>query len=249
MKGRTTLVTGAASGIGLGISQWFARDGHRIAMLDANGAGVRKMSAELNAAGGETMPFEVDVSDRAQVELAVSQTRNRYGPIEVVIACAGISEYVPFIEMSVEQWQRMLDINLTGMFHTIQLSVPDMLAAGWGRIVTISSMSAQVGGPNMAHYSASKGGVTSLTKALARDFADKGITVNTIPPSLIETGLSRRSEQKDGSNPRVEAMIAMVPVKRIGLPEDIAAACAWLCSDHAGFVTGQEINVNGGMYS
>jgi len=218
-------------------------------MVDYNGPAVQSASAELNAAGYETIAFQADVSNRAEVSAAVEKTRAKYGPIELLIPCAGISEYVPFTEMTVEQWQRMLDVNLTGMFHVIQLAVTDMLAAGWGRIVTISSMSAQVGGPNMAHYSASKGGVTSLTKALARDFADMGITVNTIPPSLIETGLSRRSEQADGSNPRIDAMIAMVPVKRIGLPEDIAAACAWLCSDHAGFVTGQEINVNGGMYS
>lgn len=247
--GRVTLVTGAASGIGLGIAQWFARDGHRVAMLDYNADGVRAASEDLNKAGYKTIAFTADVSDRAQVAAAIDGTRSSFGPIEVVISCAGICEFVPFTEMTVEEWQRMLDINLTGMFHVIQLAVPDMLTANWGRIVTISSMSAQVGGPDLAHYSASKGGVTSLTKALARDFADKGITVNTIPPSLIETGLSRESQQADGSNPRIEAMIAMVPVKRIGLPADIAAACAWLCSDHAGFVTGQEINVNGGMYT
>lgn len=247
--GRVTFVTGAASGIGLGVARWFARDGHKIAMLDFNGEGVRNASAELNAEGCTTLPFEVDVSDRSQVAKAVEETRTQFGPIEVVIACAGISEYVPFLEMSEAEWQRMLDVNLTSMFHCLQLTIPDMVQAGWGRIVTISSMSAQVGGPNMAHYSASKGGVTSLTKALARDYADKGITVNTIPPSLIETGLSRRTEDAEGRNPRIEAMIAQVPVKRIGTPDDIAAACAWLCSDHGGFVTGQEINVNGGMYT
>jgi 2-hydroxycyclohexanecarboxyl-CoA dehydrogenase len=181
---RVTLVTGAASGIGLGVAQWFARDGHRVVMLDANCAGVKAASDELNAEGHTTLPFPVNVADRAQVSAAIDATRAQFGPIEVVIACAGISEYVPFEEMSVAQWQHMLDVNLTGMFHCLQLAIPDMVSAGWGRIVTISSMSAQVGGPNMAHYSASKGGVTSLTKALARDYADKGITVNTIPPSL-----------------------------------------------------------------
>jgi NAD(P)-dependent dehydrogenase (short-subunit alcohol dehydrogenase family) len=247
--GRVTIVTGAASGIGLGVAQWFAREGHAVAMLDRSGDAVRAASDELKATGARTLPFAVDVSDRAQVAAAIEATRDAFGPIEVAITCAGISEYVPFTEMTTDAWQRMLDINLTGMFHCLQLVIPDMLAAGWGRIVTISSMSAQVGGPSMAHYSASKGGVTSLTKAIAREFADKGITANTIPPSIIYTGLSRKTEDAQGRNPRIDAIVEQVPVKRIGMPDDIAAACAWLCSDHAGFVTGQEINVNGGMYS
>ena len=246
---RVTLVTGAASGIGLGVARRFARNGHRVAMLDRSAEAVRAASEELNGEGCQTLCFAVDVSERAEVAAAIAAARQEFGPIEVAIPCAGISEYVPFTEMSVPAWQRMLDINLTGMFHCLQLVIPDMLAASWGRIVTISSMSAQVGGPAMAHYSASKGGVTSLTKALAREFAGKGITANTIPPSIIETGLSRRGEDEQGRNPRIEAIIAQVPVGRIGLPEDIAAACVWLCSNDAGFVTGQEINVNGGMYS
>jgi NAD(P)-dependent dehydrogenase (short-subunit alcohol dehydrogenase family) len=248
LMARTIIVTGAASGIGLGVAQWFARKGHRVSMMDMNGDGVRSASAALNAEGGSTLAFQVDVAARDQVAAAIEETRASLGPIEILIANAGISEYVPFTEMTVASWQRMLDINLTGMFHCIQLAIPDMLAAQWGRIVTISSMSAQVGAPSMAHYAASKGGVTSLTKAIAREFADKGITANTIPPSLIHTGLSRRTEV-DGKNPRIDAMVQMHPVKRIGMPEDIAAACDWLCSEHSGFVTGQEINLNGGMYS
>lgn len=246
--GRVTIVTVAASGIGLGVSQWFAAKGHRVAMMGRNGDEVRAASDKLNARGFDTRPFTVDVADRDQVGAAVAETRQAFGPIELLIANAGISEYKPFVEMTVAEWQRMLDVNLTGMFHCIQLAIPDMIAAKWGRIVTISSMSAQVGAPSMAHYSASKGGVTSLTKAVAREFAELGITVNTIPPAIVYTGLSRRTEV-DGSNPRIDAMVQGVPLKRIGMPEDIASACDWLCSDHAGYVTGQEINVNGGMYS
>jgi NAD(P)-dependent dehydrogenase (short-subunit alcohol dehydrogenase family) len=245
---RVAIVTGAASGIGLGVAQWFARAGHKVAMVDRNGEAVRSASEELNAEGHLTVAFEVDIADRENLGVAIEKTRAAFGPIEVLIANAGISEYKPFLEMEVAEWQRMLDINLTGMFHSIQLALPDMVAAGWGRVVTISSMSAQVGAPNMAHYAASKGGVTSLTKALAREFAEKGITVNTIPPAIVHTGLSRRTEEVDGTNPRIEAMVQAVPVKRIGMPEDIASACEWLCSDGASYVTGQEINVNGGMY-
>lgn len=247
--GRVVLVTGAASGIGLGVAQWFARDGHRVAMLDRTHEAVAAASADLNAQGYETLPFAVDVSDREQVQAAIEQTREKFGPVEVAILCAGISEYVPFLDITQPVWDRMIDVNLTGMFHCLQLVIPDMVAANWGRIVTISSLSAQIGGPNMVHYSASKGGVSAMTKAIAREFADKGITANSIPPSIIQTGMSKRGEDEQGRNPRIDAMVAMVPVKRIGLPEDIAAACAWLCSDDAGFVTGQDINVNGGMHS
>lgn len=245
---RTAIVTGAASGIGLGVAQWFAEKGHRVAMMDRSADAVLEASKALNDRGFTTKAFTVDVSDRTSLEAAFDATRSAFGPIELLIANAGISEYKSFLEMSVAEWQRMIDINLTSMFHSIQLALPDMVAAQWGRIVTISSMSAQVGGPNMAHYSASKGGVTSLTKAIAREFAEQGITANTIPPAIVHTGLSRRTEV-DGKNPRIDAMVQGVPVKRIGLPEDIASACDWLCSDHASYVTGQEINVNGGIYA
>lgn len=248
VRSRVVVVTGAASGIGLGIAQHFARLGHRVAMMDRSADAVMKASQALKAQGFSTLPLTVDVSERGQVETAIHRVRHEYGRIEVSITCAGIADYSPFLELTPERWQQVIDINLTGQFNCIQTVLPDMVAAGWGRVVTISSMSAQVGAPNMVHYSASKGGVTSLTKAIAREFAAKGITANTIPPSIIDSGMSRSTEV-EGKNPRIDAMVALVPVGRIGTPGDIAAACEWLCSDTAGFVTGQEINVNGGMYS
>jgi NAD(P)-dependent dehydrogenase (short-subunit alcohol dehydrogenase family) len=138
-------------------------------------------------------------------------------------------------------------VNLTGTFHCLQAAVPDMLAAGWGRIVTISSSSAQSGAVRMAHYVASKGGVVALTKALALELAPKGITVNTIPPGFIDTPMARRAEAR-GDLPSIDAVASRTPVRRAGTPDDIAAACAFLCSDDAGYITGQCINVNGGWY-
>ena len=132
----------------------------------------------------------------------------------------------------------MLAVNLTGTFHCMQAAIPDMLAAGWGRIVTISSSSAQSGADRMAHYVASKGGVVGLTKALAVEYAPSGITVNTIPPGFIDTPMARRAEAR-GDLPSIDAVAARTPVRRAGTPDDIAAACAFLCSDDAGYITGQ----------
>ena len=137
-------------------------------------------------------------------------------------------------------------MNLTGTFSCIQAALPDMIDAGWGRIVTISSSSAQSGAPHMAHYAASKGGVIALTKSLARELAGEGITVNTIPPSLVDTPMARDAEERGLVN--VEAMAAMVPLGRAGTPDDIAGACSFLCSDDGSYITGQVIGVNGGMY-
>ncbi len=138
-------------------------------------------------------------------------------------------------------------MNLTGTFTCVQAALPDMLAAGWGRIVTISSSSAQSGAPNMAHYAASKGGVIALTKALAVELARSGITVNTIPPSLVDTPMARQAEAR-GDFPGVDVVGPMVPLGRAGTPADIAAACSFLCSEGGSYITGQIIGVNGGMY-
>ena len=151
------------------------------------------------------------------------------------------------LDITPESWDRIIAVNLTGTFTCVQAAVPDMLAAGWGRIVTISSSSAQSGAPNMTHYAASKGGVISLTKSLAVELARSGITVNTIPPSLVDTPMARQAEAA-GDFPGVDVVGPMVPVGRAGTPADIAAACSFLCSDGGSYITGQLIGVNGGMY-
>ena len=168
------------------------------------------------------------------------------GPVGVLVTSAGIESFDAAVDITPDTWARILAVNLTGTFACIQAALPDMIDAGWGRIVTISSSSAQSGAPYMAHYSASKGGVIGLTKALARELAGAGITVNTIPPSLVDTPMARDAEARGLVN--VDTMAAMVPLGRAGTPDDIAAACAYLCSDGGSYVTGQVIGVNGGMY-
>ena len=162
-----------------------------------------------------------------------------------MVTSAGLDMFEKFTEISAESWDRVIAVNLTGTFHCLQAAVPDMLAGGWGRIVTISSSSAQSGAARMAHYVASKGGVIALTRALAVEYAANGITVNTIPPAVIDTPMVRRAEAA-GDVPSIDAIAARTPVRRAGTPDDIAAACAFLCSEDAGYITGQIIGVNGG---
>ena len=244
---RVVVVTGGASGMGLGISQLFAANGHPVAMLDVQEEALTREAEALRAKGGKIYAAKVDVSKRAQIDAAYAAIRKELGRISIVIANAGISKAEDFITMPVEVWQRMIDVNLTGVFHTIQAAVPDMVAGKWGRIVTISSNAAQWGASDRAHYSAAKGGVIGLTKALARELAKHGITSNTIPPSLVDTPLARKGAA-DGEVPPIEVIAQHIPIARAGTPEDIAYACEFLCSDKAGYITGQEINVNGGIY-
>jgi NAD(P)-dependent dehydrogenase (short-subunit alcohol dehydrogenase family) len=244
---RVVVVTGGASGIGLGVSQLFARNGHPVAMLDMQEEALQRESEALRQAGANVVGLQVDVADRQQIDAAYATIRERLGPIAIVIANAGISYSAEFLTLPVEKWQRMVDVNLTGVFHTLQAALPDMIAAGWGRIVTISSQAAQSGAQDRAHYAAAKAGVIGLTRSLAREFARQGITVNTIPPSVVDTPLARESE-RTGQFPPLEQIAAMIPISRPGTPDDIAYACEYLCSDKASYVTGQEINVNGGMW-
>jgi 2-hydroxycyclohexanecarboxyl-CoA dehydrogenase len=244
---QVVVVTGGASGIGLGVVKRFAESGHRVAMLDLQEEALKKESSEFCARGLQVLPFKVDVSNRQQIEVAYASVRKEFGSISSVIANAGYSKAVDFLTMSTEAWQDMINVNLTGVFHTIQAALPDMVARKWGRIVTISSNAAQIGANDRAHYAASKGGVIGLTKALGRELARYGITVNTIPPSLVDTPMARRGVAS-GEVPPLEVIAQHIPIARPGTPDDIAGACEFLCSDNASYITGQQINVNGGNY-
>jgi 2-hydroxycyclohexanecarboxyl-CoA dehydrogenase len=244
---RVAAVTGGASGIGRGVARRLVADGHHVAVLDRDGAGAEAAAAELAAEGGKVVAVEVDVADREAVDAAFARIRAELGPVGILVTSAGIESFQPLTAITAESWDRLIAVNLTGTFACVQAAVPDMVAAGWGRIVTISSSSAQSGAPSMAHYAASKGGVISLTKALAVELARQGVTANTISPSLVDTPMARQAEA-DGDFPGVDAIAPMVPLGRAGTPDDIAAACSWLCSDGGSYVTGQVLGVNGGMY-
>ena len=247
MSGRVAVVTGAASGIGLGVANRLAADGIAVALLDRDGPGVTQATDALTGEGRSALAYEVDVADRGELERVFADVRDKLGPITILVTSAGIESFDAVADITPEKWDLLLAVNLTGTFTCMQLAVPDMIEAGWGRIVTISSSSAQSGAPNMAHYVASKGGVIGLTKAFAREFAGQGITVNTIPPTIVDTPMARNAAGV-GNVPSIEVMGAMVPTGRAGTPDDIAATCAFLCSDEASYITGQLIGVNGGMY-
>jgi NAD(P)-dependent dehydrogenase (short-subunit alcohol dehydrogenase family) len=244
---RVAVVTGGASGIGLGVARQFVADGYHVATFDVNGKAAEAAAADMRADGAKIASVEVDVTARDSVDSAFGRVRTELGPVEILVTSAGIESFDAVLDITPEKWERILAVNLTGTFNCVQAALPDMLAAGWGRIVTISSSSAQSGAPNMAHYVASKGGVIALTKSLAVELARQGITVNTIPPSLVDTPMARQAEAA-GDFPGVDVMAPMVPLGRAGAPADIAAACSFLCSDGGSYITGQTIGVNGGMY-
>jgi NAD(P)-dependent dehydrogenase (short-subunit alcohol dehydrogenase family) len=246
MTERVAIVTGGASGIGLAISERLAADGNAVAIFDLDGAAADEAAGKIVASGAHAIGITVDVTDRVQIDAGVVDTRTRLGRPTILVNSAGLDGFDPFLKITAEKWNRILAVNLTGTFDCCQAVVPDMLDEGWGRIVNISSSSAHSGQPLMTHYVAAKAGVMGFTKALALELGPKGITVNTIPPGFIDTPMLRRSEEKGLLGEGVEHNAARTPVRRVGRPEDIAAACAFLVRDEAGYITGQVIGVNGG---
>ena len=248
MTKKVALVTGAAVGIGRAIALRLARDGIAIGVMDLNLQACETVAQEIKDAGGDAIALAGDIAKRDTIQSAAAELRAAYGPINILVNNAGITGFVPFLELTDAQWDRMLEVNLKGAFIVTQTILPDMIAQGWGRIVNISSSSAQSGAANMAHYSSAKGGIIALTKTLAQEFGPAGITCNNIPPRFVmNTAMSEESFKMLGNEVR-EAWTNNGPIRRQGEPEDIAGACAWLVSDEAGYVTGQTIGVNGGRY-
>jgi 2-hydroxycyclohexanecarboxyl-CoA dehydrogenase len=244
---RTAFVTGGASGIGLSICAHLARAGHSVVVADYNGDGAEAAAKAIRENGGQAMAVTVDVSDRAQIDEAVDAARGEFGPVGILVTSAAVSRKEPFEQVSAESWEQIISVNLTGTFHCVQAVIGDMTAAGWGRVVMISSSSAQRGAPGMTHYAASKGGVIAFGKTLALEFAKRGVTVNNIAPSVVETPMVEQ-QRAAGAVPSVEKMAAGVPVGRVGTGDDIAAACMYLVSEEASYFTGQTVSVNGGSF-
>ncbi|WP_096290478.1 SDR family NAD(P)-dependent oxidoreductase [Mycobacterium ahvazicum] len=233
MSAKTAVVTGGASGIGRACAERLRKDGFRVAVID--------LSPTDDGFG-----HVADVTDRTQVDAAMSAIRDALGPIQVLVNAAGVEGFKKFLSMSFEEWSKVIDVNLNGVFNTVQSALPDMVETGWGRIINISSSSTHSGQPFMAHYVAAKSAVNGLTKSLALEYGPSGITVNAVPPGFVDTPMLRSAESRHLLGGTVEDHIARTPVRRVGRPEDIAAACAFFASEEAGYITGQILGVNGG---
>ncbi|MED5811440.1 SDR family NAD(P)-dependent oxidoreductase [Mycolicibacterium sp. 050232] len=242
---RVAVVTGGASGMGEATCHELGRRGHKIAVLDVNADAAQRVTDDIRSAGVTAFAVGADITDRAAVEEAFGKVRSELGAVGILVTSAGMFGYASFADITEQSWAQMIDVNLSGTFRCCQVALPDMVDAGWGRIVMISSSSAQRGTPFAAHYAASKGALLTLTKSLAREYAAHGITVNNIPPSGIETPMQHQS-QAAGYLPANETIAANIPLGRLGTGADIAAAVGFLCSEEAGFITGQTLGVNGG---
>lgn len=246
-KRKVAVVTGGAAGIGAAICRFLARDGADIAIWDRNTDAAQSVADEVKALGRRVVICQVDVSSGSQIEAAVKTVREQLGPIGILVNNAAISPEKDFVDITLEDWDRVFDINMKGLFMCTQAIIGDMIDARWGRIINISSSSAQSGAKRMVHYAATKGGVIAFTKSLAQEVGPLGITVNNVPPSFVYTdGLKSVEARLAGG---IEGYTkSQIPVNRVGQPEDIANAVAFLASEASGYITGLTLSVNGGRY-
>jgi 2-hydroxycyclohexanecarboxyl-CoA dehydrogenase len=242
LNGRVAVVTGAGSGIGRAIALRLAEDTAKVAIWDINAEGAEETARLVRDVGGTAIAITADCSDKAAIHAAAEQTRRELGPVAILVNNAGIAPFTSFMESEDDLFDKIIRINLRGPWLVTKEVMPDMLAASWGRVINITSSSVQTGSPMQAHYVASKGGLVGMTKALALEFAPTGITVNMIPPGFIDTPMLRAAPID------AEAFAQTLPMKRVGQPEDIAAAAAYLASEEASYITGQTISTNGGRY-
>ena len=246
MPERIALVTGGGGGIGSAVSAALAADGHAVAVADLDFETARRSANRIAADGGRAAPFEFDVTDGASVARALATVERELGPIGILINNAGWDELRPFVETDEPFWDRVIEINFKGCLHTTSVLLPRMMDRGHGRIVNIASDAARVGSSMESVYAGAKAAVIAFTKTIAREAARAGVTANTVCPGPTRTPLLERMTAEGGER-LVDALVRTVPMRRLGEPEDIAAAVAFLASDRAGFVTGQTLSVSGGL--
>jgi len=244
LAGRRALVTGASRGIGREIARAFALEGADVIInYRSSEREAEELALDLERHGTDTWTFPADVSDLGQVQTMHDITRRSVGPIDVLVNNAGVNVDRMFKKMDRGAWDSVISTNLTGAYNTTRVFLDDLVASGRGRIINITSIVGQMGNIGQVNYAASKAGVIGMTKALAKELARHTVTVNAIAPGFIETDMVRGIPE-----PVKQKILETIPMRRFGLPEEVAHAAAFLASDHAAYITGHVMNVNGGMY-
>lgn len=242
-KSMVAVITGAGKGIGRAIALQLAKDGYKIAVCYNNSKSeAEKVAEDIIAAGGNARTFQIDIADSRNVNSVIADIENSFGEIAVLVNNAGIAEQSLFTDITDEMWHKMIDTNLSGAFYCSRAVLPFMIHRKSGKIINIASIWGETGGSCEVHYSAAKAGLIGMTKALAKEVGPSGITVNCVSPGVILTDMTSHFDEDTMNELKEET-----PLGRIGTPEDVAGTVAFLASDNADFITGQDIAVNGGM--
>jgi 3-oxoacyl-[acyl-carrier protein] reductase len=243
MTNRTAFITGASRGIGRACALALAQAGVRVAIAARNMEQLETLAGEIRSQGHEAFPVSVDLANPESIKEAISKTAKDFGPIAILVNNAGITKDGLALRMKKEDWDTVISTNLTGAFLAIQQVLQSMMRERWGRIINISSVVGEMGNPGQANYVASKAGLIGLTKSIAQEMGSRNITVNAVAPGFVETDMTHGLTQD-----LKDKMLANIPLKRIGRPEDVAAAVRFLASEEAGYITGHVLDVNGGIY-
>ncbi|MDP6627807.1 MAG: 3-oxoacyl-[acyl-carrier-protein] reductase [Methanopyri archaeon] len=241
-KDKVTIITGAASGIGRETALLFAKEGAQVVACDIDEKGLRSLVEDARDVIHEIVPCTVNVGDRADVDRCVEETTSRFGRIDILINNAGVTADALLVKMSEDQWDRVIGINLKGVFNMTQAVVPAMLERGSGVVLTTSSVVGRYGNIGQTNYAATKAGVIGMTYSWAKEFGKKGIRFNAVAPGFIRTPMTVDLPEKV-----IDKMVGKTPLRRLGCPEDVAHAFLYLASDEASFVTGQVLGVDGGL--
>ncbi len=251
LKEKVALVTGAASGIGLATAALFGQEGAKVMCADLNADGAERVAQQIADSGGEAASTQADVSRAADVERMVRETVERWGRLDVLVNNAGIYFILPLTQVPEEEWDRLININLKGVFLGCKYAIPEMVKGGGGAIVNTASIAGLRGSANWTTYCASKGGVVQLTKAVAMEVARLKVRVNCVCPGIIDTGMFDQAvDMVAADRDELAATIGeMHPMGRIGRPEEVAAAILFLASEEASFITGVPLSVDGGLWA